>query len=621
LGRDLNISSSFSVADSVIQLTGSFQMDFPCRTTPVVPGISGFDYLIGSSRHSTGLANSSGGRIEGEKSLTISGKGIVNNFGAFTPSNVVNVSSPNFTSSSVAYTTANTDTIDLVSPYVISPDDKIIFGWQFPISWSHKDNAPLSSESVFNTMTLFDNAQITLYGSQIKENKEFHDTLNQPLTSKAVHESIHHTNPALDQFEVESSTEYVGTYQDDFFPGKNTNTNPITRLGLHITSSVSQSLEVGDSYAFQRNATLYNRSLTYFDSYLPDIESNIKSLGGVSYTSQSYNFEVTADTTTPTSYIASRNVPGTAAIISGRLGRYIFEDSLFTNPSSATFTIKPQSIYATTTFARNTKYKGVRGFSDFAKSFLMTPYYYDNKRQISNTRNFEIVAAQVTSVNATQLGGGTVDGRTIYAIGSGSMPRLKIINKTQLISLMGGTVRDFTDTVYNDGISFFNSSSYDNVLSLIELGGGSGTVKIYTASFSRRDLGFPESNALPYGMINVTPTNQRYVFRGSKYGQYADLIYSPPETKFFNSSAPSSNARNNGAFRKGIQSAAVNVTFVSGSRNTSLTIRNFKRVSPSVQIVSEPYFQSSNISTECTSSLPFYDDDVPRNRNYPAEFV
>lgn len=518
-----------------------------------------------------------------------------------------------------------------ISPYLLFPGDELILGVDAGISYC-PDDLDGTSGTLFERLRVITGSamviesnkesRLTFYGSQIKENKEFHDTLNQPLTSKAVHESIHHTNPVLDQFEVESSTEYVGTYQDDFFPGKNTNTNPITRLGLHITSSVSQSLEVGDSYAFQRNVTLYNRNLTYFDSYLPDIESNIKSLGGVSYTSQSYNFEVTADTTTPiTSYIASRNVPGTAAIIAGRLGRYIFEDSLFTNPSSATFTIEPQSINSPLTFARNTKYKGVRGFSEFAKSFLMTPYYYDNKRQISNTRNFEIVAAQVTSVNATQLGSGTPDSNTIYAIGSGSMPRLKIINKAQLISLMGGTVRDFTDTVYNDGISFFNSSSYDNVLSLIELGAGSGTVKIYTASFSRRDLGFPESNALPYGMINVTPTNQRYVFRGSKYGQYADLIYSPPETKFFNSSAPISNARNSGTVMKGIQSAAVNVTFVSGSRNTSLTIRNFKRVSPESQIISEPYFQSSNISTECTSSLPFYDDDVPRNRTYPSTFV
>lgn len=614
LGRDLNISASFDVTDSVIQLTGSFKMDFPCRTTPVIPGLSGFDYLIGSSLHSTGLANSSGGRIIGEKSLNISGRGIVNNLGAFTPASSVDISSPDFTSEPVNYTTADIQTIDLTSPYILNPNDKLILGWQFPLSWSHKENAPLSNETVFNTMTLFNNAQITLYGSLVKDNKEFHDTLNQPLTSKAVHESIHHLNPVLDQFEVETPTEYVGTYQDDFFPGKNKNLNPIARLGLAVTSSVSQSLEVGDSYAFQRNVTLFNRASTYFDSYLPSLLSLIKNKAVryslPTYSQNNINFPVEfvgVGSNPSTDYTASYDAPSDETSFLSSRNRFIFEDD---SSFRRTFRKRNAGTDEPRGFTRDIFYNGVSGFNSFCRSLLAAPYAKDSKRFINQTEDFSIVAGQISKVTyGDQDVDRSGDNKDSASHATGSFPKIIGINGQQFRDVITGRV------AFENTSLFYNKSTGTGDRRAISNAMGSADYPTVTSSFSESDFNIPTPRNIPYGMISIIPINQRYVFRGSRYGQFSDLLYSPGNTKFFNSRVGQRNTR------KGEQSAAVKVIFVSGSRNTGLSIRKFTKSPPGTQVDLNPLFQSSNLSTACTSSLPFYDDETPRNRSYPSLFV
>ena len=57
---------------------------------------------------------------------------------------------------------------------MIHPEDEIIFGWQYPVDADTCDVHDVGASDVpFYTMTLFDNAQITLYGSLVKDNKEF----------------------------------------------------------------------------------------------------------------------------------------------------------------------------------------------------------------------------------------------------------------------------------------------------------------------------------------------------------------------------------------------------------------------------------------------------------------
>lgn len=78
------------------------------------------------------------------------------------------------------------------NPYLLLPSDNLILGWQLPLFYALNDN---NVSPIYNTRgpTLTfaaAPAKITLYGSMVREGMEFHDTLNQHLTSISVREAI-----------------------------------------------------------------------------------------------------------------------------------------------------------------------------------------------------------------------------------------------------------------------------------------------------------------------------------------------------------------------------------------------------------------------------------------------
>lgn len=75
------------------------------------------------------------------------------------------------------------------NPYILLPSDELILGWQIPISYQPAMfPEPGTAESTFTFLP--GNFKMVLYGSFIKEGREFYDTINQLLTSNAVHEII-----------------------------------------------------------------------------------------------------------------------------------------------------------------------------------------------------------------------------------------------------------------------------------------------------------------------------------------------------------------------------------------------------------------------------------------------
>lgn len=620
--RELNISGTMingGLSNDEIEASGSFILNFESavssrldpeskKSQPVVPftlgsGMSAVDYFTAPkfSGNALGSEEYSSGR------------------------NIKSVySTPSFENSSTLFNSEPVKAIDVknrkfTNPYLLFPGDKLIFGWQ-PSQAASMIGPTLGYPRVYFPEQTF---KITLYGSLVKDNKEFHDTLNQPLTSKAVHESIHHLNPVLDQFEVEASTEYVGTYQDDFFPGKNKNLNPVTRLGLAVTSSVSQSLEVGDSYAFQRNVTLFNRSSTYFDSYLPSLLSLIQSDPNATrfslptYNQNDIRFPIEYVGTLPNPFNASSDYTASYSASTSEKSfltsrnRFIFDDdSSFSRNwrrRASISALRPQG------FDADLLYKGASGFNNFCKNSLSNPYSVDSTRFISQTEDFSIVVGQLSKIEYDEDSSGaqprTSDLKDSAAIASGSFPKLIGITGQKLRELIVGNIN------FNDTTLFYNRQGGSGDGSTISGAGLPDDYPTLTASFQETDFNIPTPRNVPYGMISITPLNQRYVFRGSRYGQFSDLLHSPGNTKFFNSGASRRRVK------KGEQAAAVKVVFVTGSRNTSLSVRSFKKSPPGTQVDLNPLFQSSNLSTECTSSLPFYDDETPRNRSYPSLFV
>ena len=67
------------------------------------------------------------------------------------------------------------------------------------------------------------NGKLTLYGSLIREGREFHQGTNQLLTSDSIHEDVRdnttltNTSDCLDQFLSEYTSQYSGSYIDQVF--------------------------------------------------------------------------------------------------------------------------------------------------------------------------------------------------------------------------------------------------------------------------------------------------------------------------------------------------------------------------------------------------------------------
>lgn len=99
------------------------------------------------------------------------------------------------------------------SPYVIFPEDQLIFGWQYPLANDLLFKQPGSDcgDKHLNYMKLFGRSKLKLYGSQIVNGEEFHEGLNQNLTSNAIHEMIG-SEPIIDQFQIATRGELTGSF-------------------------------------------------------------------------------------------------------------------------------------------------------------------------------------------------------------------------------------------------------------------------------------------------------------------------------------------------------------------------------------------------------------------------
>ena len=99
------------------------------------------------------------------------------------------------------------------SPYLLKPSDSLIFGWQVPPSWNYYNPDPGPSVKKEHWIELAPGpSRLTIYGSEVADNREHHPGLNQHLTSDAVHELVGFHGPPLDQFDTEFRSQYSGSY-------------------------------------------------------------------------------------------------------------------------------------------------------------------------------------------------------------------------------------------------------------------------------------------------------------------------------------------------------------------------------------------------------------------------
>ena len=105
--------------------------------------------------------------------------------------------------------------ITVNNPYILRPEDNLVFGWQLPLPYSVADSSSLSIAPY--------SGKLTLYGSLLREGREFHQGTNQLLTSDSIHEDVRdnttltNTSDCLDQFLSEYTSQYSGSYIDQVF--------------------------------------------------------------------------------------------------------------------------------------------------------------------------------------------------------------------------------------------------------------------------------------------------------------------------------------------------------------------------------------------------------------------
>jgi hypothetical protein len=106
----------------------------------------------------------------------------------------------------------------LPAPYLVTPNDTLVLAISKmrPFFYGTLATTPFTSGNIVHDVNLITGTiNITLYGSLLREGKEFHDTLNQPLASNAVHEIVAGNEPIIDQFEADYRDLYVsGTYDN-----------------------------------------------------------------------------------------------------------------------------------------------------------------------------------------------------------------------------------------------------------------------------------------------------------------------------------------------------------------------------------------------------------------------
>ena len=274
LGRDLNInilektgqlsSTPDLNAVSIDSFTDTFRLEFPCRTGPKSAENQRIMFLTGSSgaRTSYGLfvSDNAGGRSF--KEFERGNRGLLNNIPGFTPGKNYRTFSSRLQSDPIEVLSPNFESVDQSSPYILFPEDNLIFGWQYPVNADFGEVTTLNSDTRKNIMTLLGPMKIHLYGSLIADNKEHHEYGNQPLTSDAVHEIIGAEKP-IDKFQIATRGELSGSYIDDnvvFLENFDHATTP--DIGIYSDASEERKERIGSTVFSLRAGTDYPSTYT-----------------------------------------------------------------------------------------------------------------------------------------------------------------------------------------------------------------------------------------------------------------------------------------------------------------------------------------------------------------------
>lgn len=237
--RELNgdhLSSDSWRGSGIAPITSSFRIEFPVRSMPKTDFTSRTYYKdSGGDFFAIIGANKAGGRaatvITGSSMNapifmpTISNRGLLNNLGSIDGKDKRSLMFPDSETSRLPYNIETSGHLienekTSISPYILFPEDKISANFSYPVPTRGIFAIPGSTDKRLNKMTLCGITKIHLYGSGIKNGVEFHENMNQALTTREVSEPIG-CEAVVDQFFIQPRDEYYKTYfdRDPLFAG------------------------------------------------------------------------------------------------------------------------------------------------------------------------------------------------------------------------------------------------------------------------------------------------------------------------------------------------------------------------------------------------------------------
>lgn len=455
------------------------------------------------------------------------------------------------------------------SPYLLYPEDNLVFCLSKHRAVSQDSSLALGDPdynptllSAHDVAIPSGNFKVTLYGDLIKEDREFHDTLNQRLETAQIWETIGE-EPVLDQFDVAYLNELSGSYLDrnnifaqvpyavnaihpnfanvstlmdyardvgNFDEQTSIQGTPWSTLAYAMTSSATVSTQKWLDYKYAWELRKNNRNLNlasnerFWDTRIPDPKAACLSCNP--------NFTLCDDF----SYFVSLRViyaGGVSTFItpgsSGDVGRGIY-DWYMSYPYEARY----------------------QGISYVQSETLVSDVWRWNSSTKLYKVNYDDLILEV-GPPGDAVAYADADG---FGFEEGEMR----MTKPEFIKVFFGI---------GDGVS-----SVSNQYVMPRLNNGDSTFSIGA-----------DIRGWRYGLLNAFPTYTMSVFRRDRFGQFRDMLEQRLDAKFYDPNVGRA------------LDSPVQVRFYDAKGKQTDPLRTL----------------SSNLSFEATSSVP-YTDDVVRNR-------
>lgn len=456
------------------------------------------------------------------------------------------------------------------SPYLLYPEDRLILAISKHRSVATDDSTKwdftTNTISYPSNLTSYHDVAIgaglmkmTLYGDLIKEDKEFHDTLNQRFETEELWQDIGE-DPVFDQFDVAYRGELSGCYLDrysvlgEMYYARDvlTGSLQVTQLYSNFSSAVkNERLSNFASWSYgkhayelaksNRNSQMFSTNEIYWDSRLVNPSEVLKIANS--------NYGVcTSDYATATNSVILYT--GTAQILAVGFpssGRGINEWVMG--------------------FPYESKFSGVSSAFNLGKDILKVDFgpktvfdYNDIAFEFGDTTNRAIMCGD--------------------------------LGITALTNVIPQPKNEFIKYFYGIGDGYGKS---DNQHVRGRLVGTAGTN--FTAYSSARIRGWK------YGMVSGFAQHSKQLYRRNRYGQPRDLLEQRLDTKYYDELGLSSDGIQNGVV--GVKDGPIKVFFYDFSGNQTDPLNTL----------------SSNLSNEATSSVPYTDGQYSNRPAYDLSLL